>query len=128
MTIGGGGVNHDKLEDWYTNMFEDYDDKRQEKLDKIEERRQHRLSEEEEYTLKIMDDYHGRKWMWNFVINAPIVRQNPYTGNAGTHHILGEQRQAKCTITYLKNLALDLFQLMEKEAYERKKKEERGKE
>ena len=62
--------------------------------------------------------------MWEFIINAPIMNIDPFTGNSATYELCGEQKQARYILRYLKKLDIDLYQMMEKEAYIREKKEE----
>jgi len=105
-------------------MFDEEPDSKQKKLDGENEKRRRLIVRQENNTRKILSTVWGREWLWEFYINAAIVNRDPYTGNASTYYIVGLQRQAKDAIAYLKNLDFSLYQKMEKEAYNRKKKED----
>jgi len=112
MTIAGGGPNQEVLEEMFEDSYGDKKDKQR----KMEAERRSRITKQEKYTRKIMSENAGRAWMWDFVINAPIMNINPYTGNAATYFILGEQRPTRDIIEYLKKLDLKLYHKMETEA------------
>ena len=120
MNISGGEIKFDVLEE----IWEDTIDGKKDKLAIMEKKRRSRIIKQEKYTRKIMSEQGGREWLWEFVMNAPIMNLNPYTGNATTYYILGEQRPTRDLITYLKQIDLKLYHLMEKEAQERKNREE----
>jgi hypothetical protein len=71
-----------------------------------------------------MNEQRGRELMWDFIIDAGSLKLNPYTRNADTYYILGLQRQAKLCIEILKSLDFELYQLMEKEANNRQRRED----
>jgi hypothetical protein len=114
MTIAGGGPNQEALDNWYED-----DEEKQKRLESQDKLRKERIAKQEHNTLRIMEESWGREWMWEFVVNAPILRVNPYTRNADTYHLLGEQRQAKQCCEYLKALCFTLYQKMESEARNR---------
>jgi len=120
MTIAGGGPCQEVLDEFWDDTYEDKKDK----LKTMEKQRRSRVVKQERYTRKLMSEAAGREWLWEMVLNAPIMNLNPYTGNATTYYILGEQRPTRDLITYLKRIDLKLYQKMELEAQIREQKED----
>lgn len=66
----------------------------------------------------------GRELWYEWICNSRILQVDAMTGNASTYHRLGQQQWPKDMIRFLKDMNIDLFHKMEKEAMRRNKKKE----
>jgi len=58
----------------------------------------------------------GRRLVWEFFSNVPVMKTDPMTGNSRTYHILGQQQWAREKMQWLKQMDISLYQKMEREA------------
>ena len=64
----------------------------------------------------------GRELFYEWICNSQILKVDAMTGNASTYHRLGQQQWPRDMIKFLKDMDIDLFHKMEKEAMRRNKK------
>ena len=58
----------------------------------------------------------GRRLVWEFFSNVPVMKIDPMTGNSRTYYILGQQAWAREKMDWLKRMDIGLYQKMEREA------------
>lgn len=102
----------------------EYEDSKKDAVDKHDDRLKRRLERQLNNLKRLMSEQWGREVVWEFLVDCDSLKLNPYTRNADTYYILGLQRQASLCIKALKALDFGLYQLAEKEAHNRKIREE----
>jgi len=117
MGASGGGILMDVLD-------AEYEDSKKDRLENYEAIHRRRVKRQRENLRRLMNEQWGRELLWDILIDANSLKLNPYTRNADTYYILGLQRQAKFCTEVIKDIDFELYQKMEKEARNRKKREE----
>ena len=75
---------------------------------------------------KLLATEWGRELWYDIIVDAEILKLDPFTGNSQTYHIEGRQKMARVNMNYVKKFNFKEWLLMEQEAHEREKEIENG--
>jgi CCR4-NOT transcriptional regulation complex NOT5 subunit len=65
----------------------------------------------------------GRELYWDVMAQGRALEADPFTGNSQTYYNLGLQRHPRYLVSLAKDISIELFHAMEREAIVRQKKE-----
>ena len=104
------------LEDNYVGARKD----KQDVKDKVREQNSERRYELFE---KLLSEPWGREILYEIIIDADVLKINPFTGSSQTYYNEGLQAIAKLNMNYVRRFHFKEWMLMEQEAHNRRTKE-----